>query len=99
MKKVAKELSEMGICCKAEVKISEQGMGKDISLRIENIDLTQPCEWEALQKWLNELRSSLVAMCNAPDALPQYNNSICQIRRNWDIRHSKNLPPFEVPTS
>lgn len=87
---------DRGIRFSTQVEIKEQGIGKDINLRVENIDLTNPQEWDELQNWLIRLRGSLVAMCNAPDGLGKHNNSTHQPRRSWDTRCSENPPFFEA---
>ncbi len=86
---------DRGIRFSTQVEIKEQGIGKDINIQVESIDLTNPQEWEELQRWLRQLRQSLVAMCNAPDGLGKHNNSTHQLRRSWDTRCLKNPPFFE----
>ena len=85
-----------GVRFSADVKISEKGIGKDVNIDIRYIDLTNPQEWEQLQKWLTRLRSSLVGAHSEPDSLGRYNNSEHEPRRSWDTHYSESPLPLEV---
>ncbi|GIJ95120.1 hypothetical protein CAPN002_23380 [Capnocytophaga stomatis] len=79
-------MTDTGIRFSTQVEIKEQGIGKDINIRVDNIDLTNAQEWEELQSWLAKLKASITAMRNTPEGLATCTNSTDIIRRACDTR-------------
>ena len=75
-----------GVRFSADVKISEKGIGKDVNIDIRYIDLTNPIEWDQLQKWLIKLRRTLEVTFGNEETLDWYCNSEHEPRRSWDMQ-------------
>lgn len=79
-------MTDTGIRFSTQVEIKEQGIGKDINIRVDNINLTNPQEWEELQNWLAKLKASITAMHSTPEGLATCANSMDTMRRACDAR-------------
>lgn len=77
-----------GVRFSADVKISEKGIGKDVNIDIRYIDLTNPIEWDQLQKWLRKLRRTLEVTFGHEETLDWYCNSEHEPRRSWDMQNN-----------
>lgn len=75
-----------GVRFSADVKISEKGIGKDVNIDIRYIDLTNPIEWDQLQRWLIKLRRTLEVTFGNEETLDWYCNSEHEPRRSWDMQ-------------